>query len=710
MASTITIPTQGTVDAEVITLATQAKADVDSLLSRFSAAAGASLTDASSQTIQIAGGSWRKLPTLSQNGTLTLGTTGAVDGDQIEITRTSVSAFTYTVVNGGAGAGTLYTMSAGVVDFAKFQFDGTNWSLRSFGAGALHTVSNAAALSAVDTASLKDNAIVMVETFLQPFQLDKLSAATVDGVATVATLSGTGRWLRLAIPVQHWTNQQNWDLDSATGNDENSGLAGSGFPVKTMIEINRRLRRVNGNSTYTVNVAAAGMSSSNDAIKFNGDQDSSVAAAQTVLLLKGVTTNAVTGTITSCSAPVPATNTGGVFADTSVTLSSYIGHIITMTSGVANGAVAVIAKDLGGSAVRVHDFYMPTTGAIAAGFPSPGDTYVIKTLPVVTAFNGGQGLRPRSRIVCQDLTLSGNNQANAVGDMLFFGCRITGSFQHFNHQLYFTQFYGCSFHLSVLGVLVNIRTPQAVDFFGCTLINCIVEVSNNASLNIKSLWQNSYIRQPSGNVLIAGGQINIGGPNAMFDWPAGVPAIGLKKMARMMIQSSAGATGLYGSSATGTYGVEVTEGSTVLVHTSCTPTITGPSGDFQLDGATTALQSLDVSTQYGTGTLVAGVSAAITANVSASSKILITASNVGASTAVGRLEAPTADRVNGPTGSFVVRSRKADATAETNDVSTFDWEVMPSLLTLTTWATLAASPFSRNATGIKTGARFLSMA
>ncbi len=96
-------------------------------------AAGTNLTDTSTQTIQVSGGGWRKLPTLGQGGTLTLATTGAVAGDQIEITRTDTSAFTYAIVNGGGGAGTLYTMAASKIGCAKFQYDGTNWALRSFG-------------------------------------------------------------------------------------------------------------------------------------------------------------------------------------------------------------------------------------------------------------------------------------------------------------------------------------------------------------------------------------------------------------------------------------------------------------------------------------------------------------------------------------------------------------------------------------------------
>lgn len=98
------------------------------------AAAGADLADADA-TIQIGDGAWRKMPTLTANRSVTLGTTGAAAGDQITITRTSTAAFTLAVVNGGAGAGTLHTLPASKAGSIKCQFDGTNWAMREVGVG-----------------------------------------------------------------------------------------------------------------------------------------------------------------------------------------------------------------------------------------------------------------------------------------------------------------------------------------------------------------------------------------------------------------------------------------------------------------------------------------------------------------------------------------------------------------------------------------------
>lgn len=97
------------------------------------AVAGTALTDTSTQTLATPGTGWRQLPTLSQGGALTLGTTGAVAGDQIDVVRTSTSAFTYAIINGGAGAGTLCTFPVSKQASATFQFDGTNWALRRVG-------------------------------------------------------------------------------------------------------------------------------------------------------------------------------------------------------------------------------------------------------------------------------------------------------------------------------------------------------------------------------------------------------------------------------------------------------------------------------------------------------------------------------------------------------------------------------------------------
>lgn len=96
--------------------------------------AAVALGDAS-VTIQVGDGRWRRLPaaTLTANRSITLGTTGAVAGDEIDFTRLDVGAFTFAIVNGGGGAGTLITFPVSKLGSGTFRFNGTNWELKSFG-------------------------------------------------------------------------------------------------------------------------------------------------------------------------------------------------------------------------------------------------------------------------------------------------------------------------------------------------------------------------------------------------------------------------------------------------------------------------------------------------------------------------------------------------------------------------------------------------
>lgn len=86
-------------------------------------------TDSASQTINRAGRVTRvNVPAvISQNTSITLGTTGAVIGDIMRVCSPGTSAHTVAVINGGTGAGTLNTVGSGKVGYVQAYFDGTNW-------------------------------------------------------------------------------------------------------------------------------------------------------------------------------------------------------------------------------------------------------------------------------------------------------------------------------------------------------------------------------------------------------------------------------------------------------------------------------------------------------------------------------------------------------------------------------------------------------
>jgi hypothetical protein len=89
--------------------------------------------DDSDETIVVGGKLLRYLPTLARNSVKTLGTTGAIAGQVLTIVCTSSAAFTLTIVNGGAGAGTLMTKPVSERYMLAARFNGTNWEPRAAG-------------------------------------------------------------------------------------------------------------------------------------------------------------------------------------------------------------------------------------------------------------------------------------------------------------------------------------------------------------------------------------------------------------------------------------------------------------------------------------------------------------------------------------------------------------------------------------------------
>jgi hypothetical protein len=89
---------------------------------------GDDLTNADA-TILVSGNRTRVLPaaTLTANHTLTLDDEGAVEGDELFIVRNDATAYTYTIVNGGAGAGNVAVMPVSNRAWCHARFDGTNW-------------------------------------------------------------------------------------------------------------------------------------------------------------------------------------------------------------------------------------------------------------------------------------------------------------------------------------------------------------------------------------------------------------------------------------------------------------------------------------------------------------------------------------------------------------------------------------------------------
>lgn len=79
--------------------------------------------------ITVSGNRTRILPpsTLTANHSLMLDDEGAIAGDELYIVRNDSTAFTYTIVNGGVGAGNVVVMPASNRAWCRARFDGTDW-------------------------------------------------------------------------------------------------------------------------------------------------------------------------------------------------------------------------------------------------------------------------------------------------------------------------------------------------------------------------------------------------------------------------------------------------------------------------------------------------------------------------------------------------------------------------------------------------------
>ncbi len=557
-------------------------------------------------------------------------------------------------------------------------------------------VATVAALALLDTTLEDDGTSRFVTTKLQAYRLDKASTETVNGITVVATLSGTGRWVRLSTPVPHWTAQTTWYQDAVAGDDENSG-ATSLLPVKTFREICCRLRRQSA-TTYTFNCLNATTASlSTDYVRFDGDYDTAVIAANHTNVIVGVRTTLATGTFTASSATVVGTNTQASVTAVAGPWTAQLGRHIVVTSGAATGGVAVILKDLGADAARVSEFINETTGVLTA-FPAPGDTFAIVgesswlaplngntkwielknvelSTGILNVYDGVLGMRgTRHTAALSSVAIIGNSVITMINPAIYFAA--------------VTRFLNAS--------------DAGVNITGGGSINARLEFQGGQGrISIGDFVGNggSMRNVPATSQPFLGGQFinRVGTKLGWFDAPASEPAIAIDRGNTFVVSGT-----LYGTTANATYGVSVKNGGRMMILAAITPTITGASGDLILDGVATALSGLEADAQFGTSTLTLGESAAIAANITATSRIVVTPKDKGVSVTIGRLEVPSADRSVGAPGSFKVKSFKADATAETADVSTFDWEVRPSLSALTTWAQWAAAPFSRNAVSYKT--------
>lgn len=376
-------------------------------------------------------------------------------------------------------------------------------------------LADVAALSLVDDARIVDRTVVAVATLQDVFVLDKSSTLGADGITIVATLSGTGRWLRYELASRQWRDTATWHINSATGSDENRGDS-AGAALATHAELMRRLGRLI-DTIHIVNID----SNLTEDILINHTHDRSGAFAVGGIIYRGSRTTARSGTITAATPYDPSTDQDGQIEDTGiVNWSADVDRMIVLTSGANAGAFAWIASDLtsGGNATARHSPFM--TGAFGSVIdPAVGDDYDIVTLTQIT---GNVTVGPSPALAqFEDLSLSAGKNVQVFSLFaLFIGCDIDGDDMSFE---------GGQLHTVALS---RVRAAAALDCIAgarLSLRGALIETTPRARLGGKISVQDPSIGQspvadggPDRNVGIVvreGGQLEIqtGADYGVFD-------------------------------------------------------------------------------------------------------------------------------------------------------------------------------------------------
>lgn len=200
----------------------------------------------------------------------------------------------------------------------------------------------------------------------------------------------------------YWLQQPTWFINSASGNDEATGID-SAHPIKTNAELQRRWGMINGNCAklpQSTVVTIMGDMPDDDVMQFHN-----MFAENADLDIVGTPTVIASGTFTAVSPINRATQTMQTVTDTGLAggWAAHVGiHMIRIVGGPRAGSTAWVAKDLGSSTCRTSRFvrteidaFYPTSLA-----PQVGDTYQI--------------LQP-TRVTAGDIRVQGYNDTLAGG-------------------------------------------------------------------------------------------------------------------------------------------------------------------------------------------------------------------------------------------------------------------------------------------------------
>ncbi len=494
----------------------------------------------------------------------------------------------------------------------------------AFGQGEI-VVPNIPALALLPSGGFPDQVRARVLTLDQSWELDKLhdlAASPADGITIVAALNG-GAWLRIETFSKKWSLQINWFVSEATGSDENTGA--SGFPVKTIAEVCRRLHQGLTGRNYHLNIL--------DTVPLVGainppDTTATVAVSdrfrpswvqspnqedvipsgpfagfQQIINMSLIGQATVVG---SSSMTLGANSVGNVqasFTDAGfATAGGAVGDIVVITSGAALGATAGVGK-ITGAIVNVSEF-LTATNAVAA---TPGSaTYDIirptQFNPPVTQFGISQGRYFFSFLTFTELanTSAGVNDTFANALIIANRCVFQRSMNLGDNAV--NAFNGCVFNYTGItgtgvanattgtnNVIISSILNSAFSVAGSTFIDADVRLLKGSDQTlINSFFEGSVITTTNatpgftnygaftvGANGTEGSRVVLAG-TGVYNWPGGVGI-------HIADGSSFKATGNIRGTGTGVAVLLSGANSSLAILTGVTPTITGTVSEVRIE-------------------------------------------------------------------------------------------------------------------------------
>jgi len=235
----------------------------------------------------------------------------------------------------------------------------------------IDSLANIAGFATVDDTRIPDGSSKFVRTVKDTFHLDKTSAAVVDNITVVATMSGDGRWIRDLQPNAVWGSQATWYVDPLTGNDENTGATAL-VPLATFAEARRRVEPIGVLVDMTIYIVSS--LAATDLVGMN--------CGGKTLTIEGVPTVLQTGEVVAYSKDAAANNPGHL-SDATWTVADVLHKHVLFTSGAAAGMGCWVMEDLGGGDSRVTTICNQVYGFPSTATPAPGDTFEVQEMPSV---------------------------------------------------------------------------------------------------------------------------------------------------------------------------------------------------------------------------------------------------------------------------------------------------------------------------------------